>query len=72
MATRAERCPTKRVYQSWDEAEKAAQLLIEDTWLGKMAIQKSGYILAYRCSECGLWHVGHQYRPHVPFLERLP
>lgn len=66
---RAERCPTKRVYGSWHEAETAARLLIDDLRDGKLAIQKGPNVYAYRCSECDRWHVGHTPRPRHPFIK---
>ena len=53
------RCDTKLHYDSWDEAEVAARCLLEDLQDGKLRWQKSGNIMAYKCSYCPHWHVGH-------------
>lgn len=62
-APRELRCPTKAVYASWDDAERAALLLIEDTQRGTVRIVKGGNVVAYCCSVCGRWHIGHSGPP---------
>ena len=56
---RCARCPTKRIYRSWAEAEAAALLAISDIQAGILPRGKKGSLQAYCCDVCGAWHIGH-------------
>lgn len=64
---RRNRCPDKRQYQNWDEAEEAALILIEDLRDGKLRMQKGTGVYAYKCDYCDGWHIGHTVRPSNPW-----
>lgn len=63
------RCQSKRVYQSWSEAEHEAIHLIEDLRDGKLSRAKGQNVYAYRCDDCEKYHIGHQ--PPSRFFSKL-
>lgn len=51
LLTEEDGCLSKRIYQSWEDAERAALRTIDD-----IPVRRS--LLAYQCEFCELWHVG--------------
>ncbi len=62
----AVRCPEKAVYDTWEAAEAAALLLMDDIRDGKPHLLKRGNVTAYRCRICQRWHIGHVSKPKSP------
>lgn len=64
-AARFERCPTKIHYSTWQEAEEAAIVTINDLHAGVLKqTNHAGVLMAYRCDVCQAWHIGH-FTSHV-------
>ena len=62
------RCHTKQRYTTWDGAERAARILMDDVRSGKVRDKKKGVLVAYPCkfsSEVGFehFHIGHDKPP---------
>ena len=58
ISTEYRACLRKICYETWEEAEVAARMLIADVQAGKARRYKGGYHMAYRCDFCKGWHVG--------------